>query len=70
MRLSLIRQVPAKVTFFTKASCGLCTTAKKNLALAWDEAKDKFEYEEIDITVPENSSWYDKYVRFCFLQTC
>lgn len=53
---------PAKVTLFTKASCGLCEQAKANLSQAWDQARTKFDYEEVDISKPENKTWYDKYV--------
>lgn len=50
------------ITFFTKANCGLCDTAKRNLSDAWEKSERKFDYEEVDISRPEHKAWFDKYV--------
>lgn len=53
-----------KLTFFTKSSCGLCTTAKENVAKALKTySNGKHEYLEVDIAKPENKKWWDVY---CF----
>lgn len=62
MRPSIIRLLATKVTFFTRPQCGLCENAKGALSKAWDQSKTKFDYKEVDITKPENSEWFDKYV--------
>lgn len=61
MRFTLISA--AKLTLFTKPGCGLCDQAKVNLSKAWDLAQKKFDYEEVDISKPENKAWYNVYVR-------
>ncbi|KAF5093589.1 hypothetical protein D0Z00_003976 [Geotrichum galactomycetum] len=61
MRFSLSALKPIQVTFFTKPSCGLCEAAKANLSKAWDRAPTKFDYQEVDISKPENKKWYDVY---------
>ncbi|KAF9918105.1 hypothetical protein BX616_010202 [Lobosporangium transversale] len=49
-----------RLTLFTKANCGLCTTAKE--ALTRVQAKVPFELDEIDIyATPENVN-YQKYM--------
>lgn len=60
MRLTL--SLARHVTFFTRPGCGLCEQAKRNLSDTWEQCKEKFEYEEVNIMKPENKQWYDKYV--------
>ncbi|XP_064358018.1 glutaredoxin-like protein C5orf63 homolog [Dromaius novaehollandiae] len=45
------------LTLFTKEPCPLCDEAKEVL----EPHKKRFILQEVDITLPENSSWYDKY---------
>ncbi|KAM4879396.1 glutaredoxin-like protein C5orf63 homolog [Sylvia borin] len=45
------------LTLFTKKPCPLCDEAKEVL----EPYKRKFILQEVDITLPENSAWYDKY---------
>ncbi|XP_027029482.1 glutaredoxin-like protein C5orf63 homolog isoform X2 [Tachysurus fulvidraco] len=41
------------LTLFTKDPCPLCDEAKEML--------EPYKHREVDITVPENSVWYDRY---------
>lgn len=68
MRFTPFRLAPTKLTLFTKPNCGLCDNAKLSLAKALDQAKTKVEYKEVDISKPENSAWYDKYVSNNYVQ--
>ncbi|XP_068781876.1 glutaredoxin-like protein C5orf63 homolog [Struthio camelus] len=45
------------LTLFTKKPCPLCDEAKEVL----EPHKKRFILQEVDITLPENSTWYDKY---------
>ncbi|XP_061874911.1 glutaredoxin-like protein C5orf63 homolog [Colius striatus] len=45
------------LTLFTKKPCPLCDEAKEVL----EPYKRRFVLQEVDITLPENSAWYDKY---------
>ncbi|XP_068033648.1 glutaredoxin-like protein C5orf63 homolog [Anomalospiza imberbis] len=45
------------LTLFTKKPCPLCDEAKEVL----EPFKRRFILQEVDITLPENSAWYDKY---------
>ncbi|XP_026722242.1 glutaredoxin-like protein C5orf63 homolog [Athene cunicularia] len=45
------------LTLFTKKPCPLCDDAKEVL----EPYKRRFILQEVDITLPENSAWYDKY---------
>ncbi|KFQ18597.1 Glutaredoxin-like C5orf63, partial [Merops nubicus] len=45
------------LTLFTKKPCPLCDEAKEVL----EPFKRRFILQEVDITLPENSVWYDKY---------
>ncbi|XP_044513542.1 glutaredoxin-like protein C5orf63 homolog isoform X2 [Gracilinanus agilis] len=45
------------LTLFTKDLCPLCDEAKEVLK----PLKDRFILQEVDITLPENSAWYDRY---------
>uniref|UniRef100_A0A8C5UNS4 Glutaredoxin-like protein n=1 Tax=Malurus cyaneus samueli TaxID=2593467 RepID=A0A8C5UNS4_9PASS len=45
------------LTLFTKKPCPLCDEAKEVL----EPYKRRFILQEVDITLPENSIWYDKY---------
>ncbi|XP_009996456.1 PREDICTED: glutaredoxin-like protein C5orf63 homolog [Chaetura pelagica] len=45
------------LTLFTKKPCPLCDEAKEVL----EPYKRRFILQEVDITHPENSAWYDKY---------
>nr|XP_004669235.2 glutaredoxin-like protein C5orf63 homolog isoform X1 [Jaculus jaculus]XP_044987322.1 glutaredoxin-like protein C5orf63 homolog isoform X1 [Jaculus jaculus]XP_044987323.1 glutaredoxin-like protein C5orf63 homolog isoform X1 [Jaculus jaculus]XP_044987324.1 glutaredoxin-like protein C5orf63 homolog isoform X1 [Jaculus jaculus]XP_044987325.1 glutaredoxin-like protein C5orf63 homolog isoform X1 [Jaculus jaculus]XP_044987326.1 glutaredoxin-like protein C5orf63 homolog isoform X1 [Jaculus jaculus] len=45
------------LTLFTKDPCPLCDEAKEVLK----SYKDRFILQEVDITLPENSAWYDRY---------
>ncbi|XP_048788487.1 glutaredoxin-like protein C5orf63 homolog [Lagopus muta] len=45
------------LTLFTKKPCPLCDEAKEVL----EPYKRRFILQEVDITLPENSSWYNKY---------
>ncbi|KAI1905143.1 hypothetical protein AGOR_G00013100 [Albula goreensis] len=50
------RQLPI-LTLFTKDPCPLCDEAKEIL----EPYKHRFLLQEVDITRPENSVWYDRY---------
>ncbi|KAK4816351.1 hypothetical protein QYF61_015665 [Mycteria americana] len=45
------------LTLFTKKPCPLCDEAKEVL----EPYKTRFILQEVDITLPENSAWYEKY---------
>ncbi|XP_067424622.1 glutaredoxin-like protein C5orf63 homolog [Emydura macquarii macquarii] len=45
------------LTLFTKNPCPLCDEAKEVL----EPYKNRFILQEVDITLPENSMWYDRY---------
>ncbi|XP_009877708.1 PREDICTED: glutaredoxin-like protein C5orf63 homolog [Apaloderma vittatum] len=45
------------LTLFTKKPCPLCDEAKEVL----EPYKRRFILQEVDISLPENSEWYDKY---------
>uniref|UniRef100_A0A669QQA1 Glutaredoxin-like protein n=2 Tax=Phasianus colchicus TaxID=9054 RepID=A0A669QQA1_PHACC len=45
------------LTLFTKKPCPLCDEAKEVL----EPYKRRFILQEVDITLPENSAWYNKY---------
>ncbi|NXH61991.1 YD286 protein, partial [Rhabdornis inornatus] len=45
------------LTLFTKKPCPLCDEAKEVL----EPYRRRFILQEVDITLPENSAWYDKY---------
>lgn len=47
------------VRLFTRPNCGLCAEAKLQIDAAAQSVE--FSYSEIDITMPENTKWYDKY---------
>ncbi|XP_007528043.1 glutaredoxin-like protein C5orf63 homolog [Erinaceus europaeus] len=45
------------LTLFTKDPCPLCDEAKEAL----EPYKNRFILQEVDITLPENSTWYERY---------
>uniref|UniRef100_A0A8C6A4Q0 Glutaredoxin-like protein n=1 Tax=Marmota marmota marmota TaxID=9994 RepID=A0A8C6A4Q0_MARMA len=45
------------LTLFTKDPCPLCDEAKEVLK----PYKNRFILQEVDITLPENSAWYERY---------
>ncbi|XP_053557605.1 glutaredoxin-like protein C5orf63 homolog [Bombina bombina] len=45
------------LTLFTKDPCPLCEEAKEILA----PYMHRFTFEQVDITLPENSAWYERY---------
>ncbi|KAB5543604.1 hypothetical protein PHYPO_G00081160 [Pangasianodon hypophthalmus] len=45
------------LTLFTKDPCPLCDEAKEVL----EPYKHRFVLQEVDITLPENSVWFDRY---------
>ncbi|XP_045410687.1 glutaredoxin-like protein C5orf63 homolog [Lemur catta] len=45
------------LTLFTKDPCPLCEEAKEVLK----PYKNRFILQEVDITLPENSAWYERY---------
>lgn len=45
------------LTLFTKDPCPLCDEAKEVL----QPYKNRFILQEVDITLPENSTWYERY---------
>ncbi|XP_021518130.1 glutaredoxin-like protein C5orf63 homolog isoform X1 [Meriones unguiculatus] len=61
--LGLLRNLSASntalpvLTLFTKDPCPLCDEAKEVLK----PYKDRFILQEVDITLPENSTWYERY---------
>ncbi|KAA0703674.1 Glutaredoxin-like protein C5orf63 -like protein [Triplophysa tibetana] len=57
-----VRHVKSKthlpvLTLFTKHPCPLCDEAKEIL----EPYKHRFELQEVDISLPENSVWMDRY---------
>ncbi|KAI5466658.1 hypothetical protein BGZ63DRAFT_418422 [Mariannaea sp. PMI_226] len=54
-------QLPTRITFFTRETCGLCSQAKGVLSNVWD--KRPFEYKEVnvDLPQPESKQWKDLY---------
>ncbi|XP_048026565.1 glutaredoxin-like protein C5orf63 homolog isoform X3 [Megalobrama amblycephala] len=50
------KQLPI-LTLFTKDPCPLCDEAKEEL----EPYKHRFELLEVDITLPENRVWFDRY---------
>ncbi|XP_061071832.1 glutaredoxin-like protein C5orf63 homolog [Conger conger] len=55
-RCSSQKQLPI-LTLFTKDPCPLCDEAKEIL----EPYKQRFVLQQVDITRPENSAWYDRY---------
>ncbi|XP_067289487.1 glutaredoxin-like protein C5orf63 homolog [Pseudorasbora parva] len=58
----LIRQLCTRtklpvLTLFTKDPCPLCDEAKEVL----EPYKHRFQLQEVDITLPENRVWFDRY---------
>nr|XP_006626994.1 PREDICTED: glutaredoxin-like protein C5orf63 homolog [Lepisosteus oculatus]XP_015222941.1 PREDICTED: glutaredoxin-like protein C5orf63 homolog [Lepisosteus oculatus] len=53
---ALQKQLPV-LTLFTKDPCPLCDEAKEVL----DPFKDRFILQEVDITLPENKVWFERY---------
>ncbi|KAJ5107369.1 hypothetical protein N7456_004044 [Penicillium angulare] len=49
----------ARLTLFTRASCGLCDTAKHTVIQL--QKRRPFEYVEKDIMDPANASWKEVY---------
>ncbi|XP_008839161.1 glutaredoxin-like protein C5orf63 homolog isoform X2 [Nannospalax galili] len=45
------------LTLFTKIPCPLCDEAKEVLK----PYRNRFILQEVDITLPENSAWYERY---------
>ncbi|XP_057592185.1 glutaredoxin-like protein C5orf63 homolog isoform X2 [Hippopotamus amphibius kiboko] len=54
--LSASKTVLPVLTLFTKDPCPLCDEAKEVL----EPYKNRFILQEVDITLPENSAWYDR----------
>ncbi|KAL4617683.1 glutaredoxin-like protein C5orf63-like [Arapaima gigas] len=50
------KQLPVLI-LFTKDSCPLCDEAKQEL----QPFKHRFLLQEVDITLPENTVWYERY---------
>uniref|UniRef100_G1LUB0 Glutaredoxin-like protein n=4 Tax=Ailuropoda melanoleuca TaxID=9646 RepID=G1LUB0_AILME len=55
--LSASKNVLPVLTLFTKDPCPLCDEAKDIL----EPYKNRFILQEVDITLPENSAWYERY---------
>ncbi|KAJ8338663.1 hypothetical protein SKAU_G00354490 [Synaphobranchus kaupii] len=55
-RCSSQKRLPV-LTLYTKDPCPLCDEAKEIL----EPYKQRFVLQEVDITRPENSVWYDRY---------
>ncbi|XP_059772978.1 glutaredoxin-like protein C5orf63 homolog isoform X1 [Balaenoptera ricei] len=55
--LSASKTAQPVLTLFTKDPCPLCDEAKEVL----EPYKNRFILQEVDITLPENSAWYDRY---------
>lgn len=55
--LSSSKTVLPVLTLFTKDPCPLCEEAKEVL----EPYKNRFILQEVDITLPENSAWYERY---------
>ncbi|XP_067838446.1 glutaredoxin-like protein C5orf63 homolog [Heptranchias perlo] len=56
-RMSTLRKDLPVLTLFTKDSCTLCEEAKEAL----EPYRYRFVLQEVDITIPENSVWYERY---------
>ncbi len=54
------------ITFFTRARCGLCFNAKDILFQSLKKFETPINYKEVDIDLPENKEWFDKYVSYFF----
>jgi glutaredoxin len=54
----VLPRLPVHVTFFTRASCGLCVAAREVLAAAWQQRP--FEYTEVDVMAAAGR-WRDAY---------
>ncbi|CCX06527.1 hypothetical protein FPQ18DRAFT_396640 [Pyronema domesticum] len=52
-------RLPVHLTFFSRASCALCTNARQILAQAWE--RRPFEYVEIDVMTTPEKKWKDAY---------
>ncbi|CAL8322151.1 unnamed protein product [Lota lota] len=50
------KQLPT-LTLYTKDPCPLCDDAKETL----EPYKHRFLFQTVDITLPENKTWYNKY---------
>ncbi|XP_053502206.1 glutaredoxin-like protein C5orf63 homolog isoform X1 [Ictalurus furcatus] len=57
IRTSCSQRTLPILTLFTKDPCPLCDEAKEML----EPYKHRFMLQEVDITLPENSVWYDRY---------
>ncbi|XP_004686733.2 PREDICTED: glutaredoxin-like protein C5orf63 homolog [Condylura cristata] len=55
--LSAAKTALPVLTLFTKDPCPLCDEAKEVLK----PYKNRFILQEVDITLPENSAWYERY---------
>ncbi|XP_028829831.1 glutaredoxin-like protein C5orf63 homolog [Denticeps clupeoides] len=51
------QRVLPTLTLFTKDPCPLCEDSKEAL----DPYKHRFILQEVDITLPENNVWYERY---------
>ncbi|KAH3899166.1 Mgp12p SCDLUD_004595 [Saccharomycodes ludwigii] len=60
---SNIVQNRIKLTLFVKENCGLCEKAKYNLEQLYSKDKEisKLPLELVDINLPLNNKWWDKY---------
>ncbi|XP_075068359.1 glutaredoxin-like protein C5orf63 homolog [Mixophyes fleayi] len=56
-RSYMARKERPVLTLFTKNPCPLCDEAKEVLA----PYMDRFILEQVDITLPENTAWYERY---------
>ncbi|XP_078391116.1 glutaredoxin-like protein C5orf63 homolog [Cetorhinus maximus] len=56
-RTSTLRKDLPVLTLFTKDACTLCDEAKEAL----EPYRHRFVLQEVDITVPENSVWFERY---------
>lgn len=56
-KLSGMKELPKVTLFSKKTGCSLCVVAKKALA----SYNDRLELDEVDITLPENKPWFEKY---------
>nr|XP_013805976.1 PREDICTED: glutaredoxin-like protein C5orf63 homolog isoform X3 [Apteryx mantelli mantelli] len=54
---SILHRFSEQKDFSIQKPCPLCDEAKEVL----EPHKKRFILQEVDITLPENSSWYDKY---------
>ncbi|XP_022349249.1 glutaredoxin-like protein C5orf63 homolog [Enhydra lutris kenyoni] len=55
--LSASKTILPVLTLFTKDPCPLCDEAKEIL----EPYKNRVILQEVDITLPENSAWYERY---------